>query len=170
MNAQGFSFVEDVVYSLADTSRYRLHDVPTAADILFVVSTQDRGLYEATSLAGTGGERDFMVRTIQGQSGAVARQIDLDQAHERIFDRQQIPILVHHTTSRNLFDFLGMPGAPGIIPGGRLAWDIKNVATRPIALRPWRLRKVSLPTNSASAAPTVPVSWIPTYFTRPLRE
>ena len=85
---------------------------------MFLVATQERGRYEATSLAGTGAERDFMVRTIQGHSGGCARQIDLDQAHDRILNRSLIPVLVHYTNSRNLFEILGVRGAPGIIPGG----------------------------------------------------
>ncbi len=117
VNQQGFSFVEDVVYALGHYT-YRLTELPTVADIMFLVATQDRGRYEATSLRGTGAARDFMVQPIQGHSGGCARQIDLDQAHTRLTDRSQIPVLAHHTNSNHLFDARGARGAPGLIPGG----------------------------------------------------
>ncbi len=59
-----------------------------------------------------------MIRNVQGQSGAIARQIDLDAAHTRITNRSQVPILVHHTATSKLYDILGDENSLGLIPGG----------------------------------------------------
>ena len=60
----------------------------------------------------------LLIRTVQGHSGHVARQVDNDFAHERIFDKLQVPVLVHHTNSMNLYDILGRTNALGILPWG----------------------------------------------------
>jgi hypothetical protein len=59
-----------------------------------------------------------MIRNVQGQSGAIARQINLDAAHTRITNRSQVTILVHHTATSKLYDILGDENSLGLIPGG----------------------------------------------------
>ena len=153
--AQGFAFVEDIVYALGDIPRYHLKEYPSAADIMFIVSTQERGRYEATSLRGTSTVRDLLVRTVQGHSGHVARQIDPDQAHERVYDKLEVPVLVHHTNSQ-LSSFWVAQTPLASFQGGRLASGTRRDAIRSIVLQHWSRPKAFSPTNSANAAPTVP--------------
>ncbi len=127
LNRQGFAFAEDIVYALQQ-ERHREFPHPDVADLIFIVSTQQRLRFQATSLAGTGGYRDFMIRTVQGQSGAIARQIDLDAAHTRITERSQVEVLTHHTSASRLYEISGALDSPGLIPGG--PQGVRNRETR----------------------------------------
>ncbi len=85
---------------------------------MFIVSTQEKLRFQASSLKGTGATRDFMIRNVQGHSGAISRQVDLDKAHTRVTDRDDIPVLVHHTATSKLYQMLGTDDSIGLIPGG----------------------------------------------------
>ena len=116
MNEQGFAFAEDIVFALENDSRRGPN--PDIADLMFIVSTQEKLRFQASSLNGTGATRDFMIRNVQGHSGAISRQVDLDKAHTRDTDRDDIPVLVHHTATSKLYQMLGSDDSLGLIPGG----------------------------------------------------
>ena len=85
---------------------------------MFVVSTQEKLRFQASSLKGTGAPRDFMIRNVQGHSGAISRQVVLDKAHTRVTNRDDIQLLVHHTATSKLYQMLGTDESIGLIPGG----------------------------------------------------
>ncbi len=116
VNEQGFAFAEDIVFALGHSHRGPNPDI---ADLMFLVSTQDRLRFQATSLGGSGA-RAFMIRNVQGHSGHISRQVDLDKAHTRVTDRAEIPVLVHHTATSRLYQMIGSDEAIGLIPGGPL--------------------------------------------------
>ena len=117
VDLQGFAYVEDFVYVLGDLGRYHLKAPPTVADLMFIIATQDKGRYQASSLTGSGAPFDLLVRTVQGHSGAIARQIDPMRAHRDV-RLDEITVLVHHTNWEHLFGILGTDKAPGILLGG----------------------------------------------------
>ncbi len=116
VNTQGFAFAEDIVFALENERRRGPH--PDIADLMFIVSTQVKLRFQASSLNGTGANRDFMIRNVQGHSGAISRQVDLDAAHTRVTNRDDIPVLVHHTATSKLYQMLGSGNSIGLIPGG----------------------------------------------------
>ena len=65
VDPQGFAYVEDIIYVLGDLTYYHLKAPPTVADLMFVLATQDKGRYQASSRAGTGNALDLLIRTVQ---------------------------------------------------------------------------------------------------------
>ena len=118
VDPQGFAYVEDILYVLGDFPSYHLKTSPTVADLMFVLATQDKGRYQASSRDGTGKAFDFLIRTAQGHSAPIARQIVPERAYN-IVRADDINVLVHHTRTENLYGILGTDDAPGILPGER---------------------------------------------------
>ncbi len=116
VNEQGFAFAEDIVFALENDSRRGPN--PDIADLMFVVKTQEKLRFQASSLKGTGATRDFMIRNVQGHSGNISRQVTLDKAHTRVTNRDEIQLLVHHTATSKLYQMLGTDESLGLIPGG----------------------------------------------------
>ena len=78
----GFAYCEDIIRALSNKSLYYLSasELPTRADLIHVVNTQEKGRYEATSLTGEGGPYDLLIRCVQAHSGQIAWQLVREKA------------------------------------------------------------------------------------------
>ena len=118
----GFAFCEDIIYALGDKKiyhlNYHLNEMPTVADLIYVVEHEEKGRYEATSVRGTGRRYDLLIRCVQGHSGSIGRQLVDAEAFTQVTDATLLPRLIHHTKTEHILSIVGRPESPGLYPGG----------------------------------------------------
>ncbi len=92
----------------------------TEADIVYAVDVsqadKQRFLVPALDYHAELRPGNMMVKSVQGASGGVGRQIDDKQAYPRVYD---VPALSHYTSLSLVDSFVGFQGK-GIVPGGIL--------------------------------------------------
>ena len=96
---------------------YKFRTTPTTSDLLYVVATQEKGRLQATCLTGSLEPYDVLIRSIQGHSGDIDKQMNPERAHTQVWNRKDLPILAHHTKTELLQSIIGID-APGLLPGG----------------------------------------------------
>ena len=99
VDESGFAFCEDIIYALGDKKKYHLNyhfgEMPTVADLVYVVQHEEKGRYEATSVNGTGRPLDLLIRCVQGHSGSIGRQLLESEAFTQVTDARILPRLIH---------------------------------------------------------------------------
>ena len=127
VDPMGFAYCEDIIRVLSNKSAYYLSssELPTRADLIHVVSTEEKGRYECTALSGDAGPYTILIRCVQAHSGQIAEQLNRDLAFTRVTRLEQIPFLTHHTRSECLGSILGaFNKSAGLLPGGKgKDWD-----------------------------------------------
>ena len=106
VNPEGFAWLEDIIWELGNAT-YHLDVVPGFDDILFIVATQDKGRYECSSVDGTGGRFDLLIRCVQGHSGNIAAQMVHNEAFGELNTSEGTPFLYHYTKSEFLHSIPG---------------------------------------------------------------
>ena len=86
VDGHGFAYCEDILRALGNKEVYHLMPAEFArrADLIHVVSTQEKGRYEATALTGDGAPFDLLIRCVQAHSGQIAAQLNRELAFTRV--------------------------------------------------------------------------------------
>ena len=121
VSPSGWAYARDVAYTLWVHERtYAYIGQVSESDIVYAidVSQADRQRFLVSALDYHAELRpgNTMVKSVQGASGGVVRQIDDKQAYPRVYD---IPALSHYTSLSLVDSFVGFQGK-GIVPGGIL--------------------------------------------------
>ena len=89
VNHLGFARATDLAFVLSQPP-YRL-SLPSMADMMFVITRERPGRFQAASRHGTMGPEDVIIRCLQWHCGNVLHQMENESAHDRIWDPSLLP-------------------------------------------------------------------------------